>query len=105
MLVRFGRLDAVLTPSELIPAPHHDARSATVNGREVKLMSALISATCPFNVTGQPALRVPCGLTRGGLPVALQVVGRAFDEATVLQTGHAYEVHTDWHTRRPPVAV
>ncbi len=103
MQTRFGRLDAVLTPGELIPPPRHDARSATLNGREVKLMSALISATCPFNVTGQPALNVPCGFTRSGLPIALQIVGKAFDEATVLQIGHAYEVHTDWHTRRPPL--
>ena len=104
MQARFGRLDAILTPGELIPAPRHDARSATINGREVKLMSALISATCPFNVTGQPALSVPCGFTRDGLPIALQIVGKAFDEAAVLQIGHAYEVHTDWHTRRPPLA-
>lgn len=105
MLARFGRLDAIVTPGELIPPPAHDARSVMINGREVKLMSALISATCPFNVTGQPALSVPCGFTRAGLPIALQIVGKLFDEATVLQIGHAYETQTDWHTRRPAVGI
>ena len=102
MLAACARIDALLTPGELIPPPPHDARSVTLNGREVSLMGALISATCPFNVTGQPALTVPCGFTTGGLPIALQIVGKHFDEATVLQVGHAYEAHTSWHERRPP---
>ena len=72
-------------------------------GREVKLLPAMVSATSPFNLTGQPALTVPCGFSTSGLPLALQIVGKPFDEATVLQIGHAYEVHTPWHTRRPPV--
>ncbi len=103
MLAACNRVDALLTPGELIPPPAHDARSVLIDGRETSLMSALISATCPFNVTGQPALTIPCGFTTNGLPVALQIVGKLFDEATVLQVGHAYEAHTSWHERRPPV--
>jgi aspartyl-tRNA(Asn)/glutamyl-tRNA(Gln) amidotransferase subunit A len=103
MLAACAHLDALLTPGELIPPPLHDARTAVIAGREVNLMAALISATCPFNLTGQPALTVPCGFTASGLPLALQIVGKPFDEATVLQVGHAYEVHTAWHQRRPPV--
>ena len=103
MLAACAHIDALLTPGELIPPPPHDARSVTIDGREVSLMGALISATCPFNVTGQPALTVPCGFTATGLPIALQIVGKPFDEGTVLQVGHAYEVHTSWHARRPPV--
>jgi aspartyl-tRNA(Asn)/glutamyl-tRNA(Gln) amidotransferase subunit A len=103
MLVACNRVDALLTPGELIPPPAHDARSVLIDGRETSLMSALISATCPFNVTGQPALTIPCGFTIGGLPIALQIVGKHFDEATVLQVGHAYEARTSWHERRPPV--
>jgi aspartyl-tRNA(Asn)/glutamyl-tRNA(Gln) amidotransferase subunit A len=61
------------------------------------------SNTAPFNVTGLPALALPCGFTAKGLPLSLQLAGRAFDEATVLRVGHAYEQATDWHTRRPPV--
>ena len=103
MLAACAHIDVLLTPGELIPPPAHDARSVTIDGREVSLMGALISATCLFNVTDQPALTVPCGFTTGGLPIALQIVGKHFDEATVLQVGQAYEAHTLWHERRPPV--
>jgi aspartyl-tRNA(Asn)/glutamyl-tRNA(Gln) amidotransferase subunit A len=61
------------------------------------------SNTAPFNVTGLPALAVPCGFSSSGLPLSLQLAGRAFEEATVLRVGHAYQQATDWHTRRPPV--
>jgi aspartyl-tRNA(Asn)/glutamyl-tRNA(Gln) amidotransferase subunit A len=57
----------------------------------------------PFNMTGLPALAVPNGFSRSGLPLSLQIAGRAFDEATVLRVGHAYERATEWHTRRPAV--
>ena len=103
MIAVFAHLDAVLTPGALIPAPPHEARSVMIAGREVRLLPALISATCPFNLTGQPALTVPCGLTASGLPLALQIIGKPFDEATVLQIGHAYEVHTSWHEKQPPM--
>jgi len=103
MLTALAGVDVLLTPGELIPPLPHDARSATINGREVSLMAALISATCPFNLTGQPALTLPCGFTTSGLPIALQIVGKPFDETTVLRVGHAYEVHTPWHERRPSV--
>jgi aspartyl-tRNA(Asn)/glutamyl-tRNA(Gln) amidotransferase subunit A len=59
--------------------------------------------TMPFNVLGLPAISVPCGFTADGLPVGLQIVGKAFDEAGVLRIAHAYEQATDWHRRRPPL--
>jgi len=57
----------------------------------------------PFNLTGQPTLALPCGFAASGLPLSLQLSGRAFEETTVLRLGHAYQRATDWHTRRPPV--
>jgi aspartyl-tRNA(Asn)/glutamyl-tRNA(Gln) amidotransferase subunit A len=104
MLEVFAGIDALLTPGELVPPPPHDARSVNIEGRDTSLLAALISATCPFNLTGQPALTLPCGFTASGLPLALQIVGKPFDEATVLRVGHAYEAHTEWHERRPPVS-
>ncbi len=101
VLAACAGVDALLTPGELIPPPLHEARSVAINGKEVSLMSALISATCPFNLTGQPALSIPCGFSTSGLPLALQIVGKPFDEATVLQVGYAYEAHTEWHNQRP----
>jgi aspartyl-tRNA(Asn)/glutamyl-tRNA(Gln) amidotransferase subunit A len=61
------------------------------------------SNMAPFNMSGLPALALPCGFAPNGLPVSLQLAGRSFDEATVLRAGHAYEQATDWHRRRPPV--
>jgi aspartyl-tRNA(Asn)/glutamyl-tRNA(Gln) amidotransferase subunit A len=55
----------------------------------------------PANLAGLPGVSVPAGFTGGGLPIGLQLVGRAFDEATVLGAAWAYERATDWHTRAP----
>ena len=57
----------------------------------------------PFNLTGLPAISVPCGFTAAGLPVGLQIVGKAFDEAGIMKVAHAYEQATPWHRQRPPV--
>jgi aspartyl-tRNA(Asn)/glutamyl-tRNA(Gln) amidotransferase subunit A len=57
----------------------------------------------PFNLTGLPTLALPCGFSSSGLPLSLQLSGRAFEEGMVLRVGHAYEQATAWHTRRPPV--
>lgn len=56
--------------------------------------------TSPFNLTGQPALTLNCGYA-DGLPIAIQIAGRPFDEASVLRIGHAYQTATDWHARLP----
>jgi aspartyl-tRNA(Asn)/glutamyl-tRNA(Gln) amidotransferase subunit A len=92
----FEDVDALLSPTCLIPA-------LTIEECLEKPMVpfALIHNTLPFDMTGQPALSVPCGFSSGGLPIGLQISGRRFDEATVLKVGAAYEAATDWHTRRP----
>lgn len=59
--------------------------------------------TWPFDVSGLPAITVPCGFTRSGLPIGLQIVGAPFAELTVLAMAHAYEQATEWHRRNPPV--
>lgn len=58
----------------------------------------------PFNLTQQPAASVPCGFTPAGLPAGLHIVGRMFDDATVLRASHAYEQATSWHKSRPRLA-
>ena len=61
-------------------------------------------ARTPFNVTGHPALAMMSGVSRAGLPVSVQFVGRYFDEATLLRVAAAYERATEWHKQRPPIA-
>jgi len=58
--------------------------------------------TIPVNPAGLPGISVPCGFGQG-LPIGLQLIGRPFDEVTVLRAAHAYEQATEWHTRRPPM--
>lgn len=62
------------------------------------------ACTAPVNLAGLPAMSLPCGFS-DGLPVGLQIIGKAFDESTVLRAGHAYEQATDWHTRFSPLAL
>jgi aspartyl-tRNA(Asn)/glutamyl-tRNA(Gln) amidotransferase subunit A len=57
--------------------------------------------TMPFNVAGTPALSLCNGYSASGLPLSLQIVGRPFEDATVLRAGHAYESATPWKERRP----
>jgi len=59
--------------------------------------------TIPVNLAGLPGLSMPAGFTRSGLPIGLQLIGRPFDEPTVLRAAHAYERATEWHVRKPPL--
>ena len=61
------------------------------------------SLTMPFNVTGSPAMAVCCGFTAEGLPLSFQIVGKRFEDASVLRLAHAYEEATPWRSRRPPL--
>jgi aspartyl-tRNA(Asn)/glutamyl-tRNA(Gln) amidotransferase subunit A len=94
---QYAKIDVLVTPTTASTASRiEDELSAS--GREVHIHRRL---TCPFNLTGQPAISLPCGLDSQGLPVGLQIVGRSFDEETVLRVAHAYEQATDWHKARP----
>ena len=54
---------------------------------------------------GAPAMALPCGFSKSGLPLGMQIVGRPFGEETILRVGHAYEQATDWHKRRPELPI
>lgn len=96
------RVHALLTPTTPIPAPALEARQVTVDGLTEDVRWWLVRCTRPINVTGHPALSVPCGLTSGGLPIGLQLVGRYFDEATLFRIGLAFEGVSPLKGRRPP---
>jgi Asp-tRNA(Asn)/Glu-tRNA(Gln) amidotransferase A subunit family amidase len=61
----------------------------------------LLRNTSAVNLLGLCALSLPCGFTRGGLPIGLQLIAPAFDEQLVLRLGHAYEQATEWHRQHP----
>ncbi len=90
----------------LVPAMNRAALSwATIEavGRDPAEIAGRLRYTAPFDMSGSPTITLPGGFTAAGLPVGFQLVGRHFDEALVLRTGHAFQGATDWHTRRPPV--
>ena len=96
-----ARRDVLLAPSTPMPAPTVDERQVTLGDGPSPVRPALIRFTQPFNLSGHPACSVPCGFTAGGLPIGLQIVGRPFDEATVLRAADAFQRLTDFHARRP----
>jgi Asp-tRNA(Asn)/Glu-tRNA(Gln) amidotransferase A subunit family amidase len=96
--------DVLVTPTSPIAAPPIGATTHRFGDKEVPLVRVFLDLTLPFNLTGQPAISVPCGFTRGGLPIGLQLVGRPFDEATLFRAAAAYESATNWHSRTPPIA-
>jgi aspartyl-tRNA(Asn)/glutamyl-tRNA(Gln) amidotransferase subunit A len=101
---RLATLDVLVSPTTPIAAPAVGDAEAVVGTARVPVRASLIRFTRPFNVTGHPVASIPCGLTPERLPVGLQIVGRPFDEVTVLRVADAYQRVTDWHTRRPPAA-
>jgi aspartyl-tRNA(Asn)/glutamyl-tRNA(Gln) amidotransferase subunit A len=121
----FQTVDLLATPMCGITAPKIGQREVTIDGEIVPVMAPLTRYTRVFNLTGLPAISVPCGFSSEGedakdfrslpdfgsliscgsssegLPIGLQLVGRAWDEATVLRAAYAYEMATEW-TRRYP---
>ena len=99
----FEKYDLLVTPTATTPAFEHGILyPATIAGVKVD-RQASSAYTYPFNVTGQPAISVPCGFTRGGLPIGLQIVGRRYDDVTVLRAAAAFEAARPWASRRPPI--
>jgi aspartyl-tRNA(Asn)/glutamyl-tRNA(Gln) amidotransferase subunit A len=93
--------DVLLAPATPIVAPTLDERQVALGDGPSDVRAALLRFTRPFNFSGHPACAVPCGFTEGGLPIGMQLVGRPFDEATVLRAADAFQRLTDFHTRRP----
>jgi aspartyl-tRNA(Asn)/glutamyl-tRNA(Gln) amidotransferase subunit A len=95
------QVDVLVTPATMMAAPHPGETHMRLGNRQMSTREALLRPMRPFNLTGLPALSIPCGFTSTGLPIGLQLAGKPFDDATVLRVGHAYEQHTDWHRRQP----
>ncbi|MFH1186064.1 MAG: amidase [Chloroflexota bacterium] len=87
--------EIIMLPSTAITAPPIDGGDALEHARQ------LTRFTAPFNLTGLPAISIPCGFSRGGLPIGLQLVAGPWQEAHLLKAARAYERETDWGSRHP----
>lgn len=97
------RVDAFVLPTLPVAAFPLDQmrQEIDIDGIMENSTSALLRVTMPFNLTGLPAVSIPCGFTTDALPLGLQIAGKPFEEATVLRIAHAYQQLTDWHSREP----
>ena len=89
-------VDYLVTPTMTQPAPAFEGYDpiSTTRGK---------SFTAPFNVTGLPAISVPCGFSEGGLPIGMQIAGKPFDEPGVIQAAYTYQQYAGWHEVKPTI--
>ena len=104
---RAEQVDLLLTPQMPLGAwskqPGPNEGPGQIDGRPAPDMFDRLPFTYPFDLTGQPAMTVPCGFTNEGLPVGLQIVGRRFEEPLVLRAAAAFEALQPWAQHRPPL--
>jgi aspartyl-tRNA(Asn)/glutamyl-tRNA(Gln) amidotransferase subunit A len=96
-------VDLLAGPTEPVTAPPLLAEDVEIGGQTVGVTPALTQYTRPYNITGFPAISVPCGFSPEGLPIGLQLAGRPYDEPAVLRAAHAYQQSARWDSQRPPV--
>ena len=92
----FGEVDAILCPTS--PTAAFKAGERTEDPLQMYLSDVF---TISANLAGIPGISIPCGFTDAGLPIGMQILGRPFEEATILQIAHAFESETDFHLRKP----
>lgn len=94
----FKKVDAIVTPTS--PTPAFKFGERTVDPLTMYLSDVF---TIPVNLAGLPGISIPCGFNRDGLPIGLQIIGKPFDEGTILRIANSYEKDTEWHKQRPPL--
>ncbi|MBV8773526.1 MAG: hypothetical protein JO166_14530 [Deltaproteobacteria bacterium] len=102
MVAALAPYDALLTPTLTEPA----VRIGTLPSAPERYLEELLAwlpFTFPFNCTGQPAISVPSGFSKAGLPIGLQIVGRQNDEAGIIALAAAWEEARPWKDQHPPV--
>jgi aspartyl-tRNA(Asn)/glutamyl-tRNA(Gln) amidotransferase subunit A len=95
----FEKIDCLALPNQNGPAP----RVEDVGPIDTLFKHVVPEFHGPFNLTGLPTLSVPCGFSENNLPIALQIVGRPFDEVTVLRAGYTYQQQMKWYEKRPAI--
>ena len=96
----FDDVDLILTPTvPVLPPVIADLQAHPEQLRPAEIV--MLRNTRPFNVLGLPSISIPCGFSKGGLPIGLQITGPAHEDAAVLRFAHAFQQATDWHKRDP----
>jgi aspartyl-tRNA(Asn)/glutamyl-tRNA(Gln) amidotransferase subunit A len=91
MNLLFKKVDAILTPTCPIVAPKLGCTTVMLGGEELPVGNVLTCFTSLFNITGNPAVTVPCGRSAEGLPIGLQIIGRPFEDGAILRLAHEHE--------------
>ena len=94
----FNEVDLIVTP--VTPTPAFRLGEKSEDPLQMYLSDIY---TISINLAGVPAISVPCGFSKAGLPIGMQLIGRAFEEETLLRAAHAYEQSTQWHLKKPVV--
>ena len=97
----FERVDVIASPTGVITASRIGQTEFKLGRRSGPVLSVMARITCIANLTGEPAVSVPCGFTRAGLPVGMQIHGPRMSDMTVLGVAHAYELASGWTSRSP----
>lgn len=96
-----GTADAILAPTIPATAPLIEQDEIRIGHTVENVRTAFLRLTRPANLAGLPAISVPCGFSRDGLPIGLQLIGRRFEETILLRIAYAYEQATPWHLDFP----
>ena len=96
-----GDVDVLAGPMTPITAHKIGATEVTVGSTTMTPRAALTQYTRPYNLSGFPAMSVPCGFSAEGMPIGLQLGARPFAEEMLLRVAHAYEQATEWHKMKP----
>jgi aspartyl-tRNA(Asn)/glutamyl-tRNA(Gln) amidotransferase subunit A len=97
-------IDILVSPTVSVTAPQLGEEIVDVGDSRVPFRQVMARLTRIYNLTGLPALSIPCGFASSGMPVGVQLAAKPFDEATLLRVGHAYEQEAGWLSRRPPLS-
>lgn len=95
------RVDVIVSPT--VPAFPAVVGEVWVQSGDLpeNVIDSFLRFNITYDLTGFPAISLPCGFSSAGLPIGLQIAGRAFEETTTLKVAHGYEQATDWHRARP----
>lgn len=101
MDVLLGQVEMLVLPIMIVPTPTEEALSSFGTGEEE--LARMLRYTAPVDISGHPAIVLPCGLSKEGMPLSFQLVGPRMSEGTLIDTGRAFQSRSDWHLRHPAI--